>query len=86
MRKERYTIARGDVVDDRTCVSNRPCVPYKFYGVSRVDVGIKAASRGTLVAVDICCSGIRRFNKANVLIESIPACSFGAVIFGGIEP
>lgn len=80
------TIARRNVVHDWTCVANRPCAPHKFYGISSVDVGVKTARCGTLVAVDVCGSGIRRFNKANVLIESVPAGSLRTGILGVVVP
>jgi hypothetical protein len=71
------TIARRNVIDNRTLVGIRPTTPVEGDGIARVSVRVQPARCGVLVAVYVGgfeCS-CRRRDESNVLIQSIPACS-----------
>jgi hypothetical protein len=74
----RITIARSNIVDDRSLVAIRPREPDELHTVSCIRTDICLACSSTLVAVDISSSKCCGLNIANILVKGVPSCSYRA--------
>lgn len=81
-----HTVARRNVVDDRSLVRVGPRVPCKFNGVTRIGVDVQATCCRALMAVDVRRSHGCGLNEANVLVESVPASSLRTAVGGVVVP
>lgn len=83
---EKLTVARRDVVHDRAFVTVRPGVPRKLDGISCVGIGIQAACSGALVAVHVAGTDGRRLDKAEILVQGVPASGLWTAVRWEVVP
>jgi hypothetical protein len=81
-----HTITRRNIINNRPLVALRPRVPRELNSVSSINIGIKTAGRGALVAVYISSAHVCWLDKADVLVESVPACGLRAAVGWVVPP